>query len=564
MNASPSNDRRPVLFICDDPGRGGCSAVARALWRRLELAGHPIVFVSDLQSRDAADELLQLYRRGDPRVAHFAVDESRLSAASWDMRRALALVSELEPRLVVFHDSAAYQSMLALKRAARILGAPFIAMQHLVMSNYDGGVEQIVPRQLRWLQSTERVIFASRDNADRFARAHGLNSSKVAVIANGVAASDSNLSKKECRARILDVTGFPPDACVMVLVGRVERRKGQLKAVTALAKTQAMSGGGHLCLTFVGSVDETQRSEIMRLAEHQGVAEKVCFLGQRRDVRSLMSGADIVLQLGEGEGLPLTVVEAMAESAAILAHPAGGVLEAVNPDCAVILPASDPDTLAAAMIDLARAPEKRHALGQAARRRFEVGFTEHSMVAGHAALIESVLQATTERGARRFRRQMQCAISAPFAIDFKRDQNVHVLGKPQVGWNFLTGDWEDQGHIGVAAGDDAQLDLPMGEADRAYRLNVKLRMARRTIGRTITVLQHEAAIARWRCPAFRREAQMSLSVRSNGEGTINLKFVVERFGLAPRAALERALKGMAPIADETAPLNVLSLEISQH
>jgi glycosyltransferase involved in cell wall biosynthesis len=82
-------------------------------------------------------------------------------------------------------------------------------------------------------------------------------------------------------------------------------------------------------LTVVG--DGPLRDELHALRDRLRLQGSVEFLGERTDVHTLLSDADIFVLSSLKEGLALTLLEAMATGLAVVATDVGGNREVVNP-----------------------------------------------------------------------------------------------------------------------------------------------------------------------------------------------------------------------------------------
>ena len=89
-----------------------------------------------------------------------------------------------------------------------------------------------------------------------------------------------------------------------------------------------------------------------------GVAERVTFLGEVRDIPALLSRARMFVQPSLSEGIPLTVLEAMARGLPVVATGVGGLPEVViDGETGLLVPAADPPALAEAVLTLWRDPD---------------------------------------------------------------------------------------------------------------------------------------------------------------------------------------------------------------
>ena len=98
---------------------------------------------------------------------------------------------------------------------------------------------------------------------------------------------------------------------------------------------------------------------------------------------------DIFVLCSLSEGLPLTILEAMAAGKSIVATNVGGIPEVIeNGTDGIIIPSDDPDALADAIKELLSDARKRHDMGAKARKKFKAKFTVRDMVESYEELYE--------------------------------------------------------------------------------------------------------------------------------------------------------------------------------
>jgi glycosyltransferase involved in cell wall biosynthesis len=106
----------------------------------------------------------------------------------------------------------------------------------------------------------------------------------------------------------------------------------------------------------------------------------VRFLGLRTDVARLLSAADLFLLTSVSEGIPLTLIEAMAAGLPVVATRVGGVGEVVEDGrTGLLAPRGDDAALAERVLCLAGNPTLRQQMGQLGRERARAVFSDRQM-----------------------------------------------------------------------------------------------------------------------------------------------------------------------------------------
>jgi glycosyltransferase involved in cell wall biosynthesis len=216
---------------------------------------------------------------------------------------------------------------------------------------------------------TDRFVCVSRDGALR-ARAAGIGAGKVGLIWNGIDLARFHLTGSHTGGPAVTVARVNPEKDVANLV----------RAVALVARTDAafqveVAGDGP-CLP-----------DVRRLAEGLHVEAAVRFLGVVRDIPGLLGRAGLFILPSLNEGISLTLLEAMAVGLPVVATRVGGTPEAVEDGVTgLLVPAGDPEALAAAILRLRRDPVLARRLGEAGRRRVEQHFDVIRMVRAYEEL----------------------------------------------------------------------------------------------------------------------------------------------------------------------------------
>jgi glycosyltransferase involved in cell wall biosynthesis len=182
----------------------------------------------------------------------------------------------------------------------------------------------------------------------------------VTPVVDGRAVRQDPATRSAAR-RLLDL---PEDVPVVGTVGRADFQKAPehfLDAVAALRHPGAVGvwvGGGPLL------------ESVRRTAETRGLAHRVRFVGERRDIADLLPAFDVFAMSSLYEGLPCAVVEAMRCGLPVVATAVNSVPDLVVPGVSgVLVPPGRPADLAVAIDGLLADPGTALRLADEGRRR---------------------------------------------------------------------------------------------------------------------------------------------------------------------------------------------------
>src|SRR5262249_39930069 len=132
---------------------------------------------------------------------------------------------------------------------------------------------------------------------------------RVEVVHNGIALEPFmvRLTAAE-RAAIRAEIGLGPDDLVVLHVARLDYLKDHGTAVRAIERVARRWRAARLVL----GGDGPERGAIERLVRQKGLEDHVRLLGVRADISRLLAASDIALLTSISEGIPLTLIEAMA------------------------------------------------------------------------------------------------------------------------------------------------------------------------------------------------------------------------------------------------------------
>lgn len=167
--------------------------------------------------------------------------------------------------------------------------------------------------------------------------------------------------------------GLRDDALVVGMVAHLSRKKGHHILLSAAERIISAMPDCRFLLVGAGPLLETLRETV----ERSNLAGNIVFAGFRDDIRDVIESMDIVvLPSISGEGLPVSLIQAMALSRPVVGSRLSGIPEIVESDImGLLVQPGDPDELAAAVVRLAGDPGLRAKMGAAARKRVENTFT---------------------------------------------------------------------------------------------------------------------------------------------------------------------------------------------
>jgi glycosyltransferase involved in cell wall biosynthesis len=164
--------------------------------------------------------------------------------------------------------------------------------------------------------------------------------------------------------------GPPPAPVTLLSVGRMREPKDFITLVRAIAALEP--GTVRLRIAGDGPDKPALEAEIARLGLHPSVE----LLGTRDDVDELLAAADLFVLSSDSEGLPMSVLEAMAAGLPVVATAVGGIPELVaDRETGMLVPPRDTTALAEAIRKIAGDRELRDRLGAAGRRRAQEEFS---------------------------------------------------------------------------------------------------------------------------------------------------------------------------------------------
>jgi glycosyltransferase involved in cell wall biosynthesis len=279
--------------------------------------------------------------------------------------RLARLFHSLKADIVHTHN---IRPLLFAGAAARLAGVRRVV--HTRHGQHHGYPRRVLSANRLASMTADHVVCVSSDGA-KLAAAEGIAPGKIRTQLNGI-----------------DPTRFRPaavDGGPVVAVGRFSPEKDFATLVRAAALAARQEPTFRLEIAGDGACLE----DLKRLIVESRLDGVVKLLGQVRDIPSLLARGSIFAQSSITEGISLTILEAMATGLPVVATRVGGNTEIVaDGETGLLVPPSDPAALAAGLLALWRAPERRRVMGAAGRAHVEAVFDVRKMVAAYEELYD--------------------------------------------------------------------------------------------------------------------------------------------------------------------------------
>lgn len=236
--------------------------------------------------------------------------------------------------------------------------APTALVAHELSTGWMSNIDVDDRRLL--LSRTSSVLAVSHAVRDYLTGHHGVDPSIITVVPPPVDAPAET-----------PVRATSDHRCVVVGGGVADWRKAPELFVTL----------AHHCRRLAPEVDwefrwfgggtgsDPARWPLHHEVDRLGLGDVVTFTGPTSDPTTEFDRADVLVSTAKEDAAPLVPAEAAARGLPVVAFDSGGVEELIEDGaCGAVVPYPDLEALAGEVVDLARRPDRRRALGEAGAR----------------------------------------------------------------------------------------------------------------------------------------------------------------------------------------------------
>ena len=337
--------------------------------------------------RDIRDREFTISRKAQAKGLSFFEIEERSKFDPRVLRNLKRIVADHDINIVHGHDYKSDLMAYLLRLGLRKRKIKLVATAHAwVMLGWKGSLYRRM--DLSVMRRFDHLIAVSHATKEEMIAA-GLPGSLISVVHNGI---DTEVWSPNRVGRTLrEELGIPETEPVIGYVGRIMPEKDLQTWIRAVATVATRFPQAHFVLVGEGKDDSTLE-QLRRLAADLGIAAKTHFIGYRSELLPVYAAFDMFLLTSRREGLPNSILEAMALGLPVVTTDVAGARELVANGCTgYVLPQGDHAGLARALITLAENDQLRLRLSQSGRERVKRDFSFASRMARIESLYERIL-----------------------------------------------------------------------------------------------------------------------------------------------------------------------------
>jgi glycosyltransferase involved in cell wall biosynthesis len=357
----------PLLFLVTNFNRGGAEKILTRCALGLQRQKYtPHAAALQGRSQAVADDLT---------LAGFAVHDLGMTCKG-DLRVLPRLAGLLRRERIRILFTFMFHPTLLGRVVGWLCRVPIRISSERVMA-WEGGGRRLLNR---WTVPLATHVVAVSDRVAAYAaREFRIPPDRLSTIVNGV-------DLDHFRPALRDRDAGPP---VIGCTARLHRKNDHATLLRAFARLSARWPEARLLLVGRGP----EQSRLQALADALGVSPRVHLLGEQPDVAPYLAQMDLYVQTSVAEGMPNSVLEAMATGLPVVATAVGGTPEVVaDGETGFLVAPGDPSALADAIARLLADPRLAEAFGRAGRARVEAHFGEKVMLQRVEALLDRLVE----------------------------------------------------------------------------------------------------------------------------------------------------------------------------
>lgn len=285
-----------------------------------------------------------------------------------------ALIKQIQADIVHTHNSTPWIYTAA---AISLLNAK-THLIHTKHSNLDADKTQLQKAERFASKVTGYIIADSQSVIDFMVEKQNIAQDKIRLIYNGIDVDKFNLAVPHRQDNIKRIG-------IVARLVPVKDHKNLLEGFTLLSRKLP-----DVELVIIG--DGPLKDKLTAQVKQLRLESRVKFLGSRRDIPELLQQLDVFVLCSIDEGMPISLLEAMAAGLPVVATSVGGNREIIiENETGLLIPPQNPEALAEAMLRILTNEPLASAMSKEAVRVVAERFSINKMVQGYTSLYGSLL-----------------------------------------------------------------------------------------------------------------------------------------------------------------------------
>lgn len=385
---------RVAILLFFDDYRGGAELHSVQLAECLMRRGREVTLVVKTGMAESLQRFLQTkqIQLSDAQIVEFPLQETM----DWQCCR--KLLSRFDSDVYVCPKGGFGSGSSRLEALCVWLGRRLVTIEHQTPNRLDGdssrkwpglGLWKLKYRARRWKRSwwPARIVTVCETARERFVEEFWYPRRRTVAVTNGVDPGQF-VRNSAAGSALREELGIPRDAVVCGMVSRIVPEKGIDVAIAAFDLASGASTVGKWWLVVFG--DGGLRADLETQSRTVRSSPRIVWAGTTDQPRFAYSAMDFFLLSSWQEGLPLSLLEAMAAGCVPITTPVGGVPEVVQDGINGFMSSSfAAGDLASAMERAARLTEEdRNQVAQDATSTIQRQFSLSNQVGRLSSLIE--------------------------------------------------------------------------------------------------------------------------------------------------------------------------------
>jgi len=312
------------------------------------------------------------------------------SRRSWDIFFLMKFIGYCRRHKIALIHSHLFGANLYSCLAGAVLGIPVIATFHNELF-FGGRLEKFMAiKSVIIRKFASRLVFVAEFMKRDYLKYLKLSEDRMLTVYNGIDLKGYN--EEIDKSALKKGLGIEEGDLIVGHVANFRAPKGHNYLIEAASIVcQRIPRARFILVGHLG--DGTIKREIEGKITDLGLKENVRILGFRKDVSRVLQLMDIFVLSSTSEGLPLSVIEAMGSSKAVVVTNVGGLPEIVVPGrTGYLVEAKDAGALAEKIMILLDDEALRKQMGEGGRKLVEERYSLRAMVDNYQQLYEDLTE----------------------------------------------------------------------------------------------------------------------------------------------------------------------------